>query len=154
MKPCRYCVVLIFILIGMANANPSGQAASAATPATSSQPPISRQTRLDLIRTFESELVYIRTVFPMGKKGLTLKDGVLSPSGAELQGMIATWGPSVKPGDQARISAIDIKGDHIHFEIMPKTNGASFRVTLQEGALKALGLGAKLQYLKQQDDSQ
>jgi len=117
MKPCRYCVVLIFILIGMANANPSGQAASAATPASSSQPPISRQTRLDLIRTFDSELVYIRTVFPMGKKGLTLKDGVLSPSGAELQGMIATWGPSVKPGDQARISAIDIKGDHIHFEI-------------------------------------
>lgn len=116
MKPCRYCVVLIFFLIGMANANPSGQAASAAAPATSSQP-ISKETRLDLIRTFDSELVYIRTIFPMGKKGLTLKDGVLSPSGAELQGMIATWGPSVKPGDQARISAIDIKSDRIHFEI-------------------------------------
>jgi hypothetical protein len=116
MKPCRYCVVLIFILIGMANANPPGQAASGGRPA-SSLPPISRQTRLDLIRTFDSELVYIRTVFPMGKKGLTLKDGVLSPTGAELQGMIATWGPSVKPGDQARISAINIKGDRIHFEI-------------------------------------
>jgi hypothetical protein len=116
MKPCRHCVVLIFILTGMANANPSGQAAATGAAAPSSQP-ISRQTRLDLIRAFDSELVYIRTVFPMGKKGLTLKDGVLSPSGAELQGMIATWGPSVKPGDQARISAIDIKGDHIHFEI-------------------------------------
>ena len=116
MKPCRYCVVLIFLLSGVAHANPSGQAASAGASPSSSQP-IARQTRLDLIRTFDSELVYIRTVFPMGKKGLTLKDGVLSPSGAELQGMIATWGPSVKPGDQARISAIDIKGDRIHFEI-------------------------------------
>jgi hypothetical protein len=116
MKPCRYCVVLILILIGMANANASGQAAPANKTPASSQP-ISKQTRMDLVRTFESELVYIRTVFPMGRKGLTLKDGVISPSGAELQSMIATWGPSVKPGDQARISAIDIKGDHIHLEI-------------------------------------
>jgi hypothetical protein len=46
-----------------------------------------------------------------------LKDGVVSPGGRELQSMIATWGPSVKPGDQARISAIDIKSDRIHFEV-------------------------------------
>jgi len=39
------------------------------------------------------------------------------PGGQELQALIATWGPSVKPGDQARISAIDIKGDRIRFEI-------------------------------------
>jgi hypothetical protein len=116
MKPCRYCVVLFFILIGMASANAWGQAAPAAESASSSHP-ISRQTRLDMIRVFQSELVYIRTLFPMGKKGLTLKDGVISPSGAELQSLIATWGPSVKPGDQARISAIDIKADRIHFEI-------------------------------------
>jgi hypothetical protein len=116
MKPCRYCVVWILILIGMAEVNAWGQAAPNAQTPSSSQP-ISRQTRLDLIRAFESELVYIRTMFPMGRKGLTLKDGVISPTGAELQSMIATWGPSVKPGDQARISAIDIKGDRIHFEI-------------------------------------
>jgi len=72
---------------------------------------------MDLIRVFQSELVYIRALFPMGKQGLTLKDGVISPGGQELQALIATWGPSVKPGDQARISAIDIKGDRIRFEI-------------------------------------
>jgi hypothetical protein len=78
---------------------------------------MSKETRMDLIRAFNSELVYIRSPFPMGKTGLTLKDGVLSPAGDELRQMIAMWGPSVKPGDQARISRIDIRGDRIHFEI-------------------------------------
>jgi hypothetical protein len=78
---------------------------------------MSKQTRMDLVRAFEAELVYIRTPFPMGKKGLTLKNGVVTPSGPELQQLIALWGPSVKPGDQARISAIQIKDKSIYFEI-------------------------------------
>jgi len=80
-------------------------------------PHISKQTRMDLIRTFNAELVYIRSPFPMGKTGLTLKDGQVIPSGEELQRMIAMWGPAVKPGDQARISQILVKNDRIHFEI-------------------------------------
>jgi hypothetical protein len=72
---------------------------------------------MDLIGAFNAELVYIRSPFPMGKKGLTLKDGVISPGGDELRQMIAMWGPSVKPGDQARISEIEIRGNRIHFEI-------------------------------------
>src|SRR5438046_9954664 len=67
-----------------------------------SEPHISKQTRMDLIRAFNAELVYIRSPFPMGKKGLMLKDGKLSPSGGELEQMIAMWGPAAKPGDQAR----------------------------------------------------
>src|SRR6202021_3868739 len=39
------------------------------------------------------------------------------PSGPELQQLIALWGPSVKPGDRARISDVIIKDDHIRFEI-------------------------------------
>jgi hypothetical protein len=80
-------------------------------------PHMSKQTRMDLIRAFDTELVYIRSPFPMGKTGLTLKDGQLSPSGEKLQDMLAMWGPAVKPGDQARISQIAIKNDHIRFEI-------------------------------------
>ncbi|MBS1849740.1 MAG: hypothetical protein JST79_02415 [Acidobacteria bacterium] len=80
-------------------------------------PRMSRQTRMDLIRAFTSELVYIRTPFPMGKKGLTLKDGGLTPSGDEIQQLIAMWGPAVKPGDRAMISAIQVKDDRIRFEI-------------------------------------
>ena len=78
---------------------------------------MSKETRMDLIRAFNSELVYIRSPFPMGKKGLTLHDGQVTPSGQELQQMIAMWGPAVKPGDQARISDIIIKDNRIHFEI-------------------------------------
>ena len=36
---------------------------------------MSKQTRMDLIRAFNFELVYIRSPFPMGKTGLTLKEG-------------------------------------------------------------------------------
>ena len=104
----RYVPVLVLILMALASAGDQ-----------KSSPParISRQTRMDLIRAFDSELVYIRSPFPMGKQGLALKAGKLSPGGDELQQMIATWGPAVKPGDQARISEILIKDDRIHFEI-------------------------------------
>jgi hypothetical protein len=78
---------------------------------------ISKQTRLDLVRAFNAELVYIRTPFPMGKKGLTLKHGELRPNGQELEQMMAMWGPAAKAGDRARISEIVIKEDRIHFEI-------------------------------------
>ena len=72
---------------------------------------------MDLIRAFQAELVYIRTPFPMGKTGLILKDGVTYPHGAELQSLMALWGPAVKPGDQARITTVDVKGTRIRFEI-------------------------------------
>jgi hypothetical protein len=110
-------VLFAFLLFsGMALAGSSGQ--------TSASPPrISKQTRWQIIHDFDTDLVYIRAPFPMGRQGLTLKDGVISPSGEELQQLMALWGPSVKPGDLARISAIQIKDDHIRFEI----NGGPIR---------------------------
>lgn len=91
--------------------------ASAQKSSSLSSPRMSSKTREELIHGFMSELVYIRTSFPMGRTGLTLKDGKLAPSGTELQQALAMWGPSVKPGDQARITDIHIKSDRIHFEI-------------------------------------
>jgi hypothetical protein len=61
--------------------------------------------------------VYARTAFPMGTKGLVLKDGVITPNGDELRQALTIWGPAVKPGDPAHISFVHIKDDHIHFEI-------------------------------------
>lgn len=104
-------VLWMLLLMGVASLSASDQKSS------TEKPQISKQTRIDLVRAFDSELVYIRTPFPMGKQGLQLKDGVLSPNGQQLQMLMATWGPAVKPGDQARISAIDVKKDRIHFEI-------------------------------------
>jgi hypothetical protein len=80
-------------------------------------PRISKETREQIVHVFNQELVYIRTTFPMGKTGLKLRNGTVTPTGQELQQLIALWGPAAKPGDQARISDVVIKDDHIRFEI-------------------------------------
>ena len=89
-----------------------------AGPGANTPPPhISKQTRMEVIRTFTSELVYVRAPFPMGKTGLKLRKGEVSPSGPELQQLITMWGPAVKPGDQARITQVILKDNYIRFEI-------------------------------------
>lgn len=87
------------------------------------QPPMSPQTKLDLVRAYTSELVYAHTTFPIGKKGLTLKNGVVTPEGKDLEQLLAMWGPAVKPGDQMMITNIRIKDNRIHFDV----NGGSVK---------------------------
>lgn len=101
------CRLPLVLLIG------SALAFSGDTP----PPKMSKETRQQILHVFNAELVYIRTNFPMGKVGLKLRNGALTPSGAELQQLMALWGPAAKPGDLARISDMAIKEDHIHFEI-------------------------------------
>jgi hypothetical protein len=81
------------------------------------RPKLSAKTRQEILHSFNAELVYIRTTFPMGKTGLRLKNGTITPNGAELQQLVAIWGPAVKAGDRARISDVFIKENHIRFEI-------------------------------------
>jgi hypothetical protein len=78
---------------------------------------ISKATREEIIHAFSEDLVYIRAKFPMGKTGLRLKNGTITPTGPELDHLVALWGPAAKPGDRARISDVVIKDDHIRFEI-------------------------------------
>jgi hypothetical protein len=87
--------------------------------------PLSEQHRIDLIRTFNADRVYIRTQFPMGKVGLTLKNGTVAPTGEKLQQLLALWGPSVKPGELALVTQFVIRNDRLHFEI----NGGPVRKT-------------------------
>ena len=101
-------------------AGPARQSSDDQKPAAAldpNAPRISKQTRLEIIRDFETQIVYSRAAFPMGAKGLRLKNGQVTPSGSELQQALALWGPAVKPGDPAHISFVQIKDDHIHFEI-------------------------------------
>jgi len=86
-------------------------------------PHMSKQTRYEIIRDFETQLVYSRTSFPMGTKGLDLKDGQLTPNGQELDQLLALTGPSIRPGDPAHISYVRIKGNCIHFDL----NGGAIR---------------------------
>jgi hypothetical protein len=115
-KSCRIPALVLLLCACLVAAGASDQKSSSQK-AASPLPHLSKQTRIDLIRGFNAELVYIRTPFPMGQKGLTVKDGMVSPSGEALQRMIALWGPAVKPGDEARITNVVIKDDRIHFEI-------------------------------------
>jgi hypothetical protein len=111
-----------------------GQSADTAKPpATPTQPPdyqspvapvippgapqMSKQTRFEIIRDFETQLVYSRTTFPMGSKGLKLQNGATTPNGQALQQLIALWGPSIKPGDPAHISYVRIHDNYIHFDL-------------------------------------
>jgi len=80
-------------------------------------PKMSKETREEIVHVFTAELVYIRANFPMGQTGLRLKNGTVTPTGPELEHLMALWGPAAKPGDRARISDVVFKDDHIHFEI-------------------------------------
>lgn len=80
-------------------------------------PEISKETRMNLIRGLNAELVFIRRPFPQDEKGLTIKDGMVSPSEQDLEPLLATYGPALKPGDRARISNVQIKDNSIIFEI-------------------------------------
>jgi hypothetical protein len=84
---------------------------------SSSPPRISKEDRVQILRSFSTGLVYVRTSFPVGELGLTLKQGQLTPAGLDLQRLIDTKGAAAKPGDLVRITAIVFKDDHIHFEI-------------------------------------
>jgi len=99
-------------LAGDQNANSAAQA-----------PKISKQTRLELIHLLNAELVYVRSPFPMGTQGLRLRDGVVSPSGEELQASIAMYGPAAKVGDPARITDVVFRPNFVHVEI----NGGPIR---------------------------
>jgi hypothetical protein len=113
MKSRRITALLLFIPLLAASAAAGGDG-----PQASSQAPrISKQTRIELVHLFNAELVYIRAPFPMGREGLKLKNGAVTPSGEELQQKLALWGPAAKPGDAARISNITFKDNVIHVEI-------------------------------------
>lgn len=94
-----------------------------ADPIPANAPRMTRETRLQILRDFETQLVYSRTSFPMGTKGLKLKDGVITPNGKDLQQALTIYGPAIKPGDPAHISFVQIKDNHIHFEL----NGGPIR---------------------------
>ena len=78
---------------------------------------MSTQDRFALIRGLNAEFVFVRRVFPMGTKGLTIKNGVVTPSEHDVQFMAAQYGPAARPGDRAQITDVAFKGNSIIFEI-------------------------------------
>jgi len=101
-------------------------------------PKMTETTRMMLIRGLNAELVFIRRPFPMGQKGLIVKDGAVSPSEQQVEQMIAGYGPALKTGDRARITNIRFKGDKtIIFEI----NGGPKKKTKWYQHIQVSGMG-------------
>ncbi len=94
--------------------------------------------RMTIIRSLNAEAVFIRRAFPMGPKGLTIKDGQVSPNESQIQQLIAGYGPAVKPGDRARITNVEFRGgNRIIFEI----NGGPKRKLKWYERIQVSGLG-------------
>src|SRR5580700_1591047 len=69
------------------------------------------KTRLELIRSLESEQGFAMRPFPRGHRGLTLvANGKLEPAGESYLNMVTSAGLCAKPGD--RVVITDLKFDH------------------------------------------
>ncbi len=138
MKYRRLPALVLSLFAPLAVASAAGQ-----EPATKSQdakpPRISKQTRMDLVRLVNAELVYVRSPFPMGNDGLKLRNGVVTPSGAELAQKVALWGPAAKNGDAVRITNVIFKDNMIHVEI----NGGPVKKTKWYQRISVGGAGGE-----------
>lgn len=85
-------------------------------PAPAKQP-ISIETRMTLVRTLNAEFVLAKKPFPIGDKGLTIRNGEVSPSDATLVGLVANNGATARTGEKAQITNIEFKDNKIIFEI-------------------------------------
>jgi hypothetical protein len=82
-----------------------------------SKEPMTKQTRMLVVRSLNAETVFARKALPLGQRGVVLKDGRLSPADRELGLLVATYGPAVKPGDRALITDVKIGDKSIIFEL-------------------------------------
>ena len=91
-------------------------------PELQGHPPVTKQTRLELIRTMQAEFGFAKRLIPKGEKGLQLTSaGQISPDEQAVAMQVATYGPAAKPGDKLQITDVIIKNSEIVFDI----NGGS-----------------------------
>ena len=75
------------------------------------------RTRLEVMRDLTAERVYVRHPFPMGDRGLQIKNGVVTPSDQQIASLIAEHGLAAKPGDRVIITNVLVKEKSIVMEI-------------------------------------
>ncbi len=84
---------------------------------SSSKPPkITEDHRIALIRTMQAEHAFAKISIPQGKKGVTIKDGKISPGQLELGQLAAREGTAAKEGDRVLITDMKLEADRIVFE--------------------------------------
>ncbi len=122
-----FCSVLVF-----ADSKPAPQPR---------QQPMSKETRMLVIRSLNAEFVFARQPIPMGQKPLVLKDGKITPSGPDFERLLATSGTAAKPGDRVQITSIEIKDNKIVFEL----NGGPKKKTKWYQRVQVGGMGGTAQ---------
>jgi hypothetical protein len=75
------------------------------------------QTRMLVIRDLTAERVFARHLFPMGEKGLQIKNGVVTPGDTQITRLVSEHGAAARPGDRVVISNVVIKDNSIVLEI-------------------------------------
>jgi hypothetical protein len=78
---------------------------------------MTNQTRLLVMRDLTAERVFVRTVFPHGDSGLTIKNGKISPTDQQVASLVAEHGFAAKPGDRVIITNVDFKEKSIVLDI-------------------------------------
>ena len=111
----RHCFALFataVLLLAM-----SAFADDAKAPAKLSSEKMTPQTRMLVIRDLTAERVFARRLFPMGEKGLQIKNGVVTPGDMQVARLIGEHGAAARPGDRVVISNVIIKDNSIVFEV-------------------------------------
>lgn len=91
-------------------------------PGLQGHPPVTKQTRIELIRTMQAEFGFAKRVIPKGEKGLQLtSNGQISPDDQTVNMQVATYGPAARPGEKLQITDVIIKNSEIVFDL----NGGS-----------------------------
>jgi hypothetical protein len=75
------------------------------------------RTRLEVMRDLTAERVYVRLPFPMGERGLQIKNGKVTPTDQQIASLIAEHGLAAKPGDRVVITNVLVKEKSIVLEI-------------------------------------
>jgi hypothetical protein len=79
---------------------------------------LSEAQRQEIIRAFLAEHPFVHRAVPRGKTGVHIaEDGKITPSEAELNQLIAQFGPAAKPGERAQISSVRFVHRGIIFDI-------------------------------------
>jgi hypothetical protein len=86
--------------------------------ATGARPPISKETRMELIRLMNAEFAWVKVPLPRAEKGITIKpDGKIDPAGRDMQLAIARFGPLARPGERVQVTSIEIKDRQVLLEL-------------------------------------
>jgi hypothetical protein len=91
-------------------------------PELQARPPLTKETKIQLIRTMNAEFGFAKRLIPKGEKGLELTStGQVSPDDQTLTTQVATYGPAAKPGQKVQITDVVFKSNEIVFDL----NGGS-----------------------------